>query len=213
MRTVFSRLAATGVLGCVLLLGAAPATQAAGVFRRPLNTALTPAVSYFYDHNTGSGVRTYDCRTDKVYNDHRGTDFRATVGTPVYAARAGSIYQTYNGCPTYGFLGSTCGQQYGNHVRMDHEGNLTDGQGLVSIYAHLTQNSAAWPSSGIACGRQIGLSGSSGNSTGPHVHFEVRQNGYPNDDPFSGMCGNAASMWVNQNGGVPTTQCVAWWPS
>lgn len=175
-------------------------------FRRPLNTVKTPAFSAYYDHDTGPGAKTYYCGTDTVYHDHKGTDFRADIGTPVYAAATGGLYHWYNNCDTYGYFGSQCGGGFGNHVRIDHEGNLTDGIGWVSIYAHMKYNTASGVSS-VYCGSKIGETGSSGNSTGPHLHFEVRKYSYPNNDPFSGPCSGSTSFWVNQSNGVPLAQC------
>jgi murein DD-endopeptidase MepM/ murein hydrolase activator NlpD len=175
-------------------------------FRRPITTLSSPIYSALYDHDTGTRSKNYWCGGETIYNGHRGTDFRAAVGTPVFAAAAGGLYYRYNGCPTYGYFGSSCGGGFGNHVRIDHEGKETDGVGLLTIYGHLQKDTAVYPSS-VPCGSLIGKSGSSGSSTGPHLHFEVRKKTYPFDDPFSGTCSQSASLWVNQNGGVPTTQC------
>lgn len=184
-----------------------PATaQAAPKFRRPLDNVLAPAISAHYDHDTSAGLRRYTCGNDAVYNDHKGTDFRATVGTPVYAAAYGGLYHRINECETYGYIGSNCGGGYGNHVRIDHEGSVTDGYGWVSVYAHLERNSPVYQQS-VWCGSLVGKSGSSGNSSGPHLHFEVKKYGFPYDDPFSGSCSHADSWWANQGAGVPTAQC------
>ncbi len=193
-------------LCCASLASAQSA--AAGVLRRPVDTVLSPAYSALYDHDAGTGAKNYYCDSRLVYDRHAGTDFRAAAGTPVRAASAGTIYYAVNTCPDVGYYGSACGGGYGNHVRIDHEGTPTDGQGLVTVYGHLKAASVAAFCGTVACGRQIGLSGSSGNSTGPHLHFEVRRDGYPKDDPFQGTCGTrSASLWVNQNGGIPTTAC------
>lgn len=188
--------------------GIMPASAAAtNMFRRPLNNVLDPAISAHYDDDTRAGkAKNYFCGTSTVYDNHRGTDFRAAVGTTVYAAKDGILYYRYDSCPTYGYQGSTCGGGYGNHVRIDHESPFTDGQGLISIYAHLKQSSPA-AIGAVTCGTMIGLSGSSGNSTGPHLHFEMRKYGYPNDDPFSGACGGSMSFWVDQAKGLPAAVC------
>lgn len=185
---------------------ATPALAADPKFRRPLETLLSPVYSAHYDHDTAAAAKNYSCGGTTVYNGHKGTDFRAALGTSVYAAAAGGLYYRYNDCPTYGSFGSTCGGGYGNHVRIDHEGVLTDGAGWSTIYAHLQQWTASYPSS-VLCGSPVGKTGSSGNSTGPHLHFEVRKYAYPNSDPFAGACSQPTSFWVNQNGGVPMAQC------
>jgi murein DD-endopeptidase MepM/ murein hydrolase activator NlpD len=86
---------------------------------------------------------------------HKGTDFRARHGTPVYAAGPGRVVWT--------------GQQngYGNIIYLDHGG------GLVTRYAHL-QRFEIERGELVSEGRLIGRVGSTGRATGPHLHFEVR---------------------------------------
>ena len=182
----------------------APQAKAEPKFRRPISA--TPVFSSFYDNQAGLGLRKYTCVTSGTYEGHAGTDLATAVGTPVYASAVGGLYYRYNGCPTYGYLGSTCGGGYGNNVRIDHEGVLTDGIGWVTLYAHLQLDTAVWPMS-VLCGAGIAKSGSSGNSSGPHLHFEVRKYAYPGNDPFSGYCSHSTSFWVSQVNGLPTTSC------
>lgn len=202
----------------VLAIGA-PGSAFAMRFRRPINYFKAPAVSAYYDQNTGSGALTYSCSTKSVYNGHKGTDFRADVGTPVYSAASGELYYRTDGCPTYGYLGSTCGGGFGNHVRIDHEG-AGDGQGWVTIYGHMRSGSTVYNQS-IRCGAKIGETGASGSSTGPHLHFEVRKYSYPNNDPFVGICSpelsgywnnskNKTSIWNGYKSmtEMPTMKCV-----
>lgn len=93
---------------------------------------------------------------------HAGIDIGASEGTPVGAAGAGEV-------TTAGWYGG-----YGNAVIIDH------GNGLESLYGHL---SAIMVSVGdlVSQMQTIGLVGSTGNSTGPHLHFELRQDGSPID--------------------------------
>ena len=93
---------------------------------------------------------------------HTGIDIAVPTGTPVHAAAAGTV--VYAGWMSgYGFL-----------VAIDHGG------GLATAYAH---NSSLLVTVGeqVAQGEVVSLSGSTGHSTGPHVHFEVRVNGIPVD--------------------------------
>jgi len=91
---------------------------------------------------------------------HTGIDIGAAWGTPVGAGDAGIAYTYYSG---YG---------YGNHVIIVH------GNGWVSVYGHLA-SFAVGNGQGVGRGQTIGYEGSTGNSTGPHLHFEVRLNDNP----------------------------------
>ncbi|NYI06071.1 peptidoglycan DD-metalloendopeptidase family protein [Allostreptomyces psammosilenae] len=89
---------------------------------------------------------------------HTGTDFPAPTGTLVRAVASGVVSA----------VGST--GPYGNHVRVDHPG------GLGSLYAHLS-SIAVRVGEGIGRGSLIGRVGSTGNSSGPHLHLEAFRNG------------------------------------
>lgn len=179
-------------------------------FRRPLDAVFAPSVYQYYDNDTSAGIKSYGCGS-KTYNNHKGTDFNTPVGTPVYASAPGGIYQTYNNCQTYGSWESTCGSGYGNHVRIDHEGNTTDGVGLKTIYAHFKLNNVTVQKN-AACGTYLGQSGSSGKSTAPHLHFEVQKYGYPKDDPFKGNCSGPVNWWTALDAnGFPKNQCQYTW--
>lgn len=94
----------------------------------------------------------------KTVRAHRGIDIGVPTGTPVYAAASGTVIKSlYNG-------------SYGYYVAIDHGG------GIVTLYAH---NSQLLVSAGqtVTQGQTIAKAGSTGNSTGPHVHFEVQVNG------------------------------------
>ncbi len=174
--------------------------HAGTLFRLPL--ASNPGYSSWFDHNSNpGGLLRYDCATSFSYDDHHGTDYAAGLGTAVYAGAIGSLYQRCDGCPDNGTVCSACGA-FGNQVRISHPSD-----GRVSIYAHLKNGTVAWPQT-ILCGGPVGQSGSSGQSTGPHLHFELWQNtGIGSRLDFYGGSCNSPSYWVNQNGGWPTTQC------
>lgn len=89
---------------------------------------------------------------------HEGIDIAVGEGTPVHAAAAGTVIYA-------GWMGG-----YGNLVVVDH------GNGLSTAYAHNSSLAVAVGQS-VAAGEVVSYSGNTGNSTGPHVHFEVRMNG------------------------------------
>jgi murein DD-endopeptidase MepM/ murein hydrolase activator NlpD len=108
---------------------------------------------------------TFGYRIHPIYGDrrlHAGVDFAANTGTPVFAGKEGTVV-------TAGWMSG-----YGNTVVIDHGG------ALATLYAH---NSQLLVSVGqtVTRGQKIALAGSTGNSTGPHVHFEVRVKGTPVD--------------------------------
>ena len=89
---------------------------------------------------------------------HRGTDIPAPEGTPILAAHSGTV------------LVSGWNDSYGNQVLLDN------GAGLSTRYAHMTA-SAVTAGETVTAGQVIGYVGSTGDSTGNHLHFEVMQDG------------------------------------
>jgi len=86
---------------------------------------------------------------------HTGQDFAAPVGSPVLAAGAGTvIFAAWDGA-------------YGNAIHLLHA------DGVATWYAHLSRIDIV-PGNTLAAGERIGLSGDTGNTTGPHLHLEVR---------------------------------------
>ena len=92
-------------------------------------------------------------------NFHAGIDIAASTGTPILATKDGVVAKA-------GWLGG-----YGYAVYVNHN------DGTQTRYAHMSQVFVS-PSQGVRQGEQLGLVGSTGISTGPHLHFELRVNGY-----------------------------------
>lgn len=93
---------------------------------------------------------------------HQGLDIAAPMGTTITAAAAGTVISA-------GWYGG-----YGNYILIDHGGGMATGYGHCSqIFVSVGQH--------VQKGQAIGAVGSTGYSTGPHVHFEVRINGKPVD--------------------------------
>ncbi|MFC4767172.1 M23 family metallopeptidase [Effusibacillus consociatus] len=120
----------------------------------------------FHDISSGFGRRT-DPLTGKQ-DFHKGIDLPAPIGTPVLAVRDGTVVQV---------LAERDSGGYGNLIVIQHSG------GVTSWYAHL---SAAFvtPGTRVHRGEQIGAVGSTGRSTGSHLHLEIRVGGKP-VDPLS----------------------------
>ncbi|WP_031004705.1 LysM peptidoglycan-binding domain-containing M23 family metallopeptidase [Streptomyces sp. NRRL F-5727] len=108
---------------------------------------------------------------------HTGADFIASSGTTVRAVGAGTVVSA-------GWSGA-----YGNEVVIQHA------DGNYSQYAHLSSLSVSAGQS-VGGGQQIGLSGSTGNSTGPHLHFEIRTSpSYGSDiDPLAYLRQHGVSL-------------------
>ena len=117
---------------------------------------LAPIVDGWYSSNFGYRVDPFT----GTKSFHEGIDFPANIGTAIVAAASGKVvYAGYHA-------------EYGKIIEVDH------GNGLVSRYAHASQilvNEGDL----VVRGQRLGSVGSTGRSTGPHLHFEVRLNGVP----------------------------------
>lgn len=109
---------------------------------------------------SGFGYRISPFSGNKSF--HPGLDLRASIGTPVLAARSGTVSEI-------GIL-----ERYGHYIIIDHVGEYQ------TVYAHL-QEILTKEGQTVRTGDQVALSGNSGISTGPHLHFEIRRNGRPID--------------------------------
>lgn len=111
---------------------------------------------------------------DRYTYNHGGIDIAGggIMGATVVAADGGTVIASYNGCPhNWGKNASCgCGGGYGNYVMIDH------GNGKMTVYAHMT-NTVVSTGQSVSKGQTIGYVGSTGYSTGPHLHFECRYNG------------------------------------
>jgi Peptidase family M23 len=160
-------------------------------------------VSNFVDHDPGPAIQDYTCGT-QAYNGHRGTDielwpFRWFMmddqQARIVAAEAGMIIYKHDGefdrncaCTTYNW----------NAVFVQHA------DGSVAWYGHMKTGSLTNKAVGqtVVKGEFLGNVGSSGCSTGPHLHFEVYADAAQTQliDPFAGSCNllNASTWWASQ---------------
>ena len=128
---------------------------------------LWPVASYVYV-SSRFGLRVHPITGEK--KSHTGIDIASNQGTAVYASDGGSVTLA-------GWNGG-----YGNCIMIDH------GNGYVTLYGHLSSISVSVGQT-VSQGDTIGAVGSTGNSTGPHLHFEVLKNGTRIDPEqfFSGL--------------------------
>lgn len=128
---------------------------------------LWPVASYVYV-SSRFGPRIHPITGEK--KNHTGLDIASNQGTTVYASDGGSVTLA-------GWNGG-----YGNCIMIDH------GNGYVTLYGHLSSISVSQGQS-VSQGDVIGAVGSTGNSTGPHLHFEVLKDGSRIDPEqfFSGL--------------------------
>ncbi len=134
--------------------------QASNMSERVTHIPAIQPISSKYLKTTASG---YGYRRDPIYGTsrfHEGMDFSADVGTPVYATGDGTVKSA----------GWESG--YGNSVDINH------GFNYLTRYAHLSVISVK-PGQKVKRGDLIGKVGNTGKSTGPHLHYEVRFRGQP----------------------------------
>ena len=118
------------------------------LFRMPISAKFRWSSPYGYRIDPIAGVKSF----------HTGTDMACPTGTPILAAMSGRVTTT------------GINRVYGNYVIIDH------GNGYQTLYAHMSKIIASkgqW----VSQGTRIGLVGSTGYSTGPHLHFTVYKNG------------------------------------
>ena len=104
----------------------------------------------------------YGWRTDpftKTRRKHKGMDFSAPTGTPIYSTSDGKVIRVDGRAPGYG-----------NHIRIDH------GFGYVTLYAHLSKYNVRRGQE-VKRGDVIGFVGNTGRSVAPHLHYEIRKDG------------------------------------
>ena len=123
---------------------------------RASGSMVWPCPSYNYI-SSNYGYRTHPI-TGKVSSFHKGIDIASGSGNPVLAAASGTVVKSY------------MSSSYGNYIVISHGG------GLMTAYAHLSRRLVSVGDT-VSAGQQIGKVGSTGNSTGPHLHFEVYVNG------------------------------------
>ncbi|MES2934197.1 MAG: M23 family metallopeptidase, partial [Pseudomonadota bacterium] len=164
-------------------------------------------VSAFVDHNPAIGsVLDYNGGS-RTYDGHRGTDYalwphnwnKVDAGAvEVIAAAAGTIaYKSDTDATDHHPCDAGSVNDQWNYVALVHA------DGRLSMYGHLRHNSLTSKGLGqtVAQGEYLGTVASSGNSSGPHMHFEMRSGNFTNEewiDPYAGPHSQPGSMWASQ---------------
>jgi murein DD-endopeptidase MepM/ murein hydrolase activator NlpD len=162
-------------------------------------------VSAFSDHNAATGqVLDYNGGA-RTYDGHRGTDYalypfswnKVDAGeAQVIAAAAGAIVYKGDTDPTDHNCNVSSGDPW-NYIALAHA------DGRMTIYGHMRYHSLTSKGIGqpVAQGEYLGTAASSGNSSGPHLHFEARVDSAPSGawiDPYAGPNSQPESLWTNQ---------------
>ena len=142
------------------------AARLAAERQQAANSGGTPSRNPGASSNVGNGRFAHPCPAGRISSHfgprwgtmHLGTDFAAPIGTPTYAAEAGTV------------IISQFSSSAGNYVVINH------GNGLVTKYMHHSVNYVGVGQT-VTRGQNIGAVGSTGQSTGPHLHFQVEVNG------------------------------------
>ncbi len=151
----------------------------------------------YVDHDPSSGIRDMNCG-NKTYDGHLGTDFlirsfkTMDSGVRVHSVADGIVQRTVDN--NYDREKNLDERAQPNYVVILHK------DGSQTYYYHLKKNSIiVKEGDSVRSGEVIGMVGSSGYSTGPHLHLEVHDKNNKVIDPFIGPCSLAgSSMWIAQ---------------
>lgn len=169
------------------------------IFRWPMEGTLGKDffVVNYVDHDSAAGLlRDHHCGV-QTYDGHQGTDIalpsfrQMDSGVTIVAAAPGRVFGVVDTAFDRNKV-SVISRGFGNWIGIAHPG------GIYSYYAHIRRGSATVNvGDSVQPGTPIALVGSAGNSTDPHLHFEV-WNDSALIDPFAGPCNSTGSRWIAQ---------------
>lgn len=162
-------------------------------------------VSAFVDHNSAGGAVLDYYGGTRTYDGHRGTDYglypfawnKLEAGdVQVVAAAAGTLINKVDDNPADRNCNGSSGGNW-NYIALLHA------DGRLTIYGHLRHNSLTSKGVGaaVAQGEYLATAASSGDSSGPHLHFEVRVGSFSTNewvDPYAGPNSQPGSLWASQ---------------
>ncbi|CAN5298196.1 hypothetical protein BH11ACT3_BH11ACT3_13720 [soil metagenome] len=141
----------------------------------PVRWPLSPSTEV----SSGFGYRIAPCYG--CSSDHQGVDFDPGEGTPIDVIADGTVVE------------STLEGGLGQHVIVQH---VIDGQLVQSVYGHMIAGSqTVGVGDSVVRGQVLGLVGSTGASTGAHLHFEIRPDGGAAVEPLSWLAANVTEPW------------------
>ncbi|PHP65312.1 hypothetical protein CSC94_19485 [Zhengella mangrovi] len=163
----------------------------------------TVHISNFVDLDSGAGLQDFVCGT-RTYNGHRGTDNFLSIGSwwrmdqgthDIVAATDGTIVAKQDGQND-----RTCGELSSVPNNPANYVTILQPDGLYAYYYHMKNGSVTPVAVGstVKAGDYLGKVGSSGFSSGPHLHIELRTSAGETVDPFFGACTAAPSLWKHQ---------------
>jgi len=135
---------------------------------KDLNATIAKDKKYYETHSTKAFPGYYidpvpGYRLSQGIHDNNAVDLAIAPGTPIHAAASGTVLVAHSGCVAGS---SRCGGGFGNYVVINHS------NGTQTLYAHQS-SIATYVGAQVAQGQVIGYVGTTGRSTGPHLHFEV----------------------------------------
>jgi murein DD-endopeptidase MepM/ murein hydrolase activator NlpD len=168
--------------------------------QRGVNDYSYYSISNYVDLDNTTGLRDYNCGT-KTYDGHQGIDIFTfpfwwekmdNNNVEVIAGAEGVVVYKSDG-------------NFDRRCQLGNNGNwnavyIQHSDGTTAWYGHLKSGSLTSKAVGqtVARGEYLGIVGSSGYSTGPHLHLEIKSSTNATIDPYNGSCNNIGSRWVNQ---------------
>lgn len=149
-----------------------------GMYWWPIGSAEADENGLYSGEPTATTITAHFAGNDSVHKGkHGATDIGAAINKHVIiAARSGTVKVVKEGCDTVGGLGNKCNGGGGNYVIITHD------DGAETTYMHMAKGSIVVKVGDyVLQGQKLGMSGSSGNSTGGHLHFALKIDGSPVD--------------------------------
>jgi hypothetical protein len=176
-------------------------------------SGMDSVVAFYVDLQDGAGIRDFNC-TRLTFDGHTGHDpyirsfSEQRIGVPVYAVRDGRVIDVHDGEPDENTLASDPTLR-ANYVTIRHHENEDGTQEEDTQYVHLRNGSITVAKGDlVTAGTQIGLVGSSGRSSAPHIHFETTIDHEP-VEPMAGPCRPGPSLLPHQEQKVVANQPLA----